>query len=92
MTTTSTLALLVQIASAIATAVAVAVAAHGLISRARIKAGGLTAPRAILIKHVAVTSLPKNGEMVLSLPRQTEGLALNAVADDRDSCGVVDNA
>jgi len=72
--------LILALVAAIASLLAAAAVTQSLISRARIRAGGLPAPRAILIKHAAVTSLLKDGEMILSLPKQTEGLALNAVA------------
>jgi len=49
-------------------------------ARARRRAAGFPDASAILVKHPAVTTILKDGEMVLSLPKQAEGLALNAVA------------
>lgn len=47
--------------------------------RAR-RAAGIPGPSAILLRHPAVTTLVKDGEMILAFPKQCEGLALNAVA------------
>ncbi|HZE87977.1 MAG TPA: hypothetical protein VE404_00450, partial [Verrucomicrobiae bacterium] len=49
------------------------------LSRAR-RAAGVPEASAILLRHPAVTTLVKDGEMVLAFPNQCEGLALNAVA------------
>jgi len=72
--------------AAIITLVALlAAASSGLLvragaARARRRAAGFPDASAILVKHPAVTTILKEGEMVLSLPKQAEGLALNAVA------------
>ncbi len=53
--------------------------AYGLARRRR-RAAGVADTSAVLIKHPAAKTLFIRGEMVISLPRQGEGLALNAVA------------